>query len=32
LTMGDYSDEEEALAAAVLLKEKALIYIPPEPR
>jgi hypothetical protein len=32
LTMGDYSNKEEALQAAVLLKEKALIYIPPEPR
>jgi len=32
LTQGDYSTQEEALQAAVLLKEKALIYIPPGPR
>ena len=32
LTMRDYSNKEEALQAAVLLKEKALIYIPPAPR
>ena len=32
LTLGDYSNREEALQAAVLLKEKALIYIPPAPR
>jgi hypothetical protein len=32
LTLGDYHNKEEALAAAVLLKEKAIIYIPPDPR
>lgn len=32
LTLGDYSTKEEALQAAVLLNEKALIYIPPAPR
>jgi phage tail protein X len=32
LTLGDYRNKEEALAAAVLLKEKAVIYIPPASR
>jgi hypothetical protein len=32
LTLGDYRNKEAALQAAVVLKEKALIYIPPETR
>jgi len=32
LTMGDYPNREEALAAAVALTEKAILYVPPAQR